>query len=59
MCCGRPDPVAPSSGRPSRLTISVGVAEWSTGEPFERVAGRADARLYRAKESGRNRVVAA
>lgn len=44
---------------PLRPTISVGVAEWSTGEPFERVAGRADARLYRAKESGRNRVVAA
>jgi PleD family two-component response regulator len=43
---------------PLRPTISLGVAEWSAGEPFERVAGRADERLYLAKQSGRNRVVA-
>jgi diguanylate cyclase (GGDEF)-like protein len=39
-----------------RLTISLGVAEWNGEEPLARVTARADERLYRAKEEGRNRV---
>ena len=42
-----------------RVTISLGVAEWRTGDPLERLAARADEMLYRAKEEGRNRVAAA
>jgi diguanylate cyclase (GGDEF)-like protein len=41
-----------------RVTISVGVAEWERGETLARIAARADAVLYRAKEEGRNRVAA-
>ena len=39
-----------------RVTISLGVAELIHGEPLEAALARADAALYRAKESGRNRV---
>jgi diguanylate cyclase (GGDEF)-like protein len=42
-----------------RVTISLGVAEWDGEETLARVAARADERLYRAKEEGRNRVAAA
>ena len=43
-----------------RVTISVGVAEaYVQSESPEEVIRRADAALYRAKETGRNRVVAA
>ena len=41
------------------LTASLGVAEWNGVEPFESWFARADKALYRAKESGRNRVEAA
>ncbi len=41
-----------------RVTISLGVAEWRAGDSLERLAARADEVLYRAKESGRNRVAA-
>ena len=40
------------------VTISIGVAEWQRAEPLARLAARADASLYRAKEEGRNRVAA-
>lgn len=39
------------------FTISIGVVQWSVGESFDAVLGRADAALYRAKDSGRNRVL--
>ena len=45
--------------RDLRVTISLGVAQWSLGDTLERIAARADEVLYRAKESGRNRVLAA
>ena len=36
------------------LTISIGVAEYDSGEPSYRWLERADMALYRAKETGRN-----
>jgi diguanylate cyclase (GGDEF)-like protein len=46
-------------GRPSRVTASFGVAEFpSEGAAAGQLVRAADERLYRAKESGRNRVVA-
>lgn len=44
----------PSVGR---LTISLGVAEALPGEDMDRFFARVDAALYRAKDSGRDRVV--
>lgn len=41
------------------ITISLGVATWITGEAPQEFISRADAALYRAKSSGRNRVEAA
>lgn len=43
----------PGSGK---VTCSMGVAEWRTGESFDALCQRADAALYQAKEFGRNRV---
>ncbi|UXI67592.1 GGDEF domain-containing protein [Tahibacter amnicola] len=42
-----------------RVTISVGVAELQSGEPLEDCLRRCDQALYRAKDAGRNTVVAA
>jgi diguanylate cyclase len=47
------------TGRPSqqgRLTISIGAAEFKAGESPTDFVGRADAALYSAKQSGRNRI---
>jgi PleD family two-component response regulator len=41
-----------------KLSISIGVAEWSTGEASHLLV-RADAALYEAKHAGRDRVVLA
>jgi diguanylate cyclase (GGDEF)-like protein len=40
-----------------RLTISVGVTEYKRNEPIKRFLKRADKNLYKAKNSGRNKVV--
>ena len=39
-----------------RITISLGVAGFTAGEPIDDAIARADEALYRAKEGGRNRV---
>ena len=39
-----------------RITLSIGVAAWHAGESSARWYARADAALYQAKRSGRNRV---
>lgn len=41
---------------PAGRTVSIGVAEFSLGDSVEKLVSIADAALYRAKESGRNRV---
>jgi diguanylate cyclase (GGDEF)-like protein len=44
---------------PSAVTASVGVAELAHGETTAEVLARADAALYEAKDSGRDRLRAA
>jgi len=41
------------------LTFSAGVAQWRPGETLEELMARADARLYEAKNTGKNRVLKA
>jgi diguanylate cyclase (GGDEF)-like protein len=49
-----------NGGRPTRITVSVGVAVFPThGETAEAAVGRADTALYEAKRRGRNQVVSA
>lgn len=38
------------------ITFSAGVTPWVPGEAFDTVVQRADAAMYRAKQSGKNRV---
>jgi diguanylate cyclase (GGDEF)-like protein len=49
---------APLGERGLRTTISIGVAEYDGKETADHWFNRADAALYRAKNAGRNRVVA-
>lgn len=45
------------SGKPSKISISCGVAEYAgIGESADQFIGRADAALYYAKDGGRNQV---
>jgi diguanylate cyclase (GGDEF)-like protein/PAS domain S-box-containing protein len=44
---------------PQEQTCSAGLALWRPGESVDDFVGRADAALYAAKESGRNRLVEA
>jgi diguanylate cyclase (GGDEF)-like protein/PAS domain S-box-containing protein len=43
---------------PGGQTCSAGVAQWDGSETADRLLARADAALYRAKETGRDRTVA-
>ncbi|HEX9172191.1 MAG TPA: diguanylate cyclase [Telluria sp.] len=45
------------SGSEIVLTVSIGVAEYRSGEPIAQTVGRADEALYLAKSGGRNRVL--
>ncbi|WP_280552529.1 diguanylate cyclase [Halomonas sp. 25-S5] len=45
-------------GNLGSVTISIGVAAWRPGESLKTLIARADQAMYRAKESGRNRVIA-
>ncbi|MBV7264614.1 GGDEF domain-containing protein [Erythrobacter ani] len=49
--------VLPGMGEDMRLTASFGVVAAKEGEAYSRLFARADAALYRAKESGRDKVV--
>jgi len=40
------------------ITVSLGVAEWKTGEHRKELLERADANLYQAKKNGRDQVAA-
>jgi diguanylate cyclase (GGDEF)-like protein len=42
-----------------KLTVSIGLAEYQSGENGEQLLNRADNALYEAKRTGRNRVAAA
>jgi diguanylate cyclase len=44
---------------PDGVTVSIGVAAWDGEEPPEALLARADAALYTAKASGRDRCVTA
>ncbi|MDX1464644.1 MAG: GGDEF domain-containing protein [Halomonas sp.] len=47
----------PEEAGDHRLTVSIGLTEARQGDGFEHLYSRADRRLYRAKEAGRDRVV--
>ena len=42
-----------------KVTVSAGVAAWQAGDDAAALIGRADSALYRAKQTGRDRVVKA
>jgi len=45
-------------GQTLRVTASMGIARWADGS-FDQLVSKADTALYRAKETGRNRLVMA
>jgi len=59
LCCDMRESRFLLDGSEVKTTLSIGVAEISSGETAESLLKRADAALYRVKDSGRNSVVAA
>ena len=61
LCEGLRDAVAAFpfvlAGVQNVVTVSIGVTSYASGEESDGTLARADRRLYRAKSSGRNRVV--
>jgi len=52
-------PITMDDGIPLHVTMSIGAAELNDGDPnFDNLLRRADLLMYKAKERGRNRVVA-
>ncbi|ANB18398.1 ligand-binding sensor domain-containing diguanylate cyclase [Dokdonella koreensis] len=51
-------PLEGSGGRTLRCTASIGLAQWEPSLGARQLLALADRRLYRAKQRGRNRVVA-
>lgn len=45
-----------SQARPIKVSVSIGVSTYQMGETLETLFGRADNALYKAKNSGRNKV---
>ena len=52
-------PIPLSEGEPLPVTVSSGVAQWREGWSLDDIVRSADQALYRAKNEGRNRVIAA
>ncbi|RZF23694.1 GGDEF domain-containing protein [Paraburkholderia sp. UYCP14C] len=53
-------PFDTGTGKPVEVTVSVGVSEFGRdGQTIDAILRKADERLYRAKDQGRNKVVAA
>jgi diguanylate cyclase (GGDEF)-like protein len=48
-----------ADGKTLPITVSVGIAAWSRGVDADALRRAADGALYRAKQSGRNRVMLA
>lgn len=46
-----------AAGNPVMFTCSFGVSEWESGDSLDALLKRADIALYKAKSSGRNRVM--
>jgi len=40
-----------------KITVSMGVVEYKTGESLDQIINRADAAMYRAKKEGKDRVI--
>jgi len=47
---------SPDSGKEIKVTISIGVTEYITGERISALVERADRAMYLSKENGRNRI---
>jgi diguanylate cyclase (GGDEF)-like protein len=52
-------PMQIAQGAAIQVTVSCGVAQWRAGGSLDDLVKRADDALYRAKNGGRNRVIAA